>query len=128
MRWHTPSAVRTLWTLVGRHHREIVLRVAYTIWASESRQRFQRLADGNRDRMCAEIIQHFDAKSGYLTFARQRHFCPIGAVRSVRVAAQQVLDPILNPFDMASAGLARQQCHTNDRVGKNLRAEGAAVR
>ena len=77
--------------------------------------------------MGAEIVEHFDAKAGDLAVARQRHFRRVDAVRPVRVAAQQVLDPVFDPFDMAPAGLARQQCHTDDRVGKNLGAEGAAV-
>ena len=77
--------------------------------------------------MGAEVVEHFDAKAGNLAVARQRHFRRVDAVRPVRIAAQQVLEPVFDPLDMPPAGLARQQCHTNDRVGKNLCAEGAAV-
>jgi len=68
--------------------------------------------------MGAEVVEHFNAKAGNLAVARQRHFRGVDAIRPVRVAAQQVLDPVFDPFDMPPAGLARQQCHADDRVGK----------
>src|SRR5262249_41243685 len=85
-------------------------------------------ADGNRDCMGAEIVQHFDAKASNLPFARQRHFRRVDPIGPMGVAAQEMLEPIFDPLDVAPSGLARKQGDTDDSVGENLGAKGAAVR
>src|SRR5262249_4391134 len=44
------------------------------------------------------------------------------------VAAQEMLEPIFDPLDVAPSGLARKQGDADDSVRENLGAERTAVR